>query len=98
MRVVRGMTPRRSGRGWPDRGRRLLYCLTNRSPKASVVAVQRASLQQAIGYPALHNRGWPVGLLVGVIAEHVGQHLGVEDAARRRDEGAEILLPVESVA
>ena len=55
MRVVRGMTPRRSERGWPDRGRRLLYCLTNRSPKASVVAVQRASLQEAIDYPSLHN-------------------------------------------
>ena len=26
------------------------------------------------------------------------QHLGVEDAAWRRDEGAEVLLPVESVA
>ena len=35
---------------------------------------------------------------LGVIAEHVRQHLGVEDAARCRDEGPEILLLVERVA
>ena len=37
-------------------------------------------------------------VLLGIIAKHMRQHFGVEDATRRRDEGAEILLPVESVA
>ena len=55
-------------------------------------------LQEAIGNPSLQNGGRLVGLILGVIAEHMRQHLGVEDAARRRDEGAEILLPVESIA
>ena len=56
------------------------------------------SLQEAIGYSSLHNGGQLIGLILGVIAEHVRQHLGVEDATRRRDEGSEILLPIESVA
>ena len=33
-----------------------------------------------------------------MIAEHVRQHLGVEDAARRRDKGTEILLSVECIS
>jgi len=40
-------------------------------------------LQEAIGYPSLHHDGRLVALLLGVIAEHVRQHLGVKDAARR---------------
>ena len=41
------------------------------------------SLQKAIGNPALHDESWLIGLIFGVIAEHVRQDLGVEDAARR---------------
>ena len=40
-------------------------------------------LQEAIGYPSLHHGSRLVTLLLGVIAEHVRQHLGIEDAARR---------------
>jgi len=40
-------------------------------------------LQQAIGYPALHNGGWLVRLVLSFIAEDMRQHLGIEDAARR---------------
>ena len=46
----------------------------------------------------MHNRERLFGLLLLVIAEHMRQHLGVKDAARRRDEGSEILLPVESIS
>jgi len=56
------------------------------------------SLQEAIDYASLHHGGRRVGLLLGMIAKHVRQHLGIEDAARRRDEGTEILLSVESIA
>ena len=59
---------------------------------------REALLQEAIDNPALHNRGLPVGLSLTIIAKHVSQHLSVEDTARRRDERAEILLSVESVA
>src|SRR4051794_29793749 len=59
---------------------------------------RQSSVQEAIDHASLHNRERLFGLLLGVIAEHVSQHLGVEDAAGRRDEGAEILLPVESIA
>jgi len=45
----------------------------------------------------LHKTGRFVRLILGVIAEHVRQHLGVKDTARRRDEGAEALLVVESI-
>jgi hypothetical protein len=44
---------------------------------------QRVSLQEAIGNPSLHNGSRLVGLLLDVIAEHMCQHFGVEDAARR---------------
>src|SRR5215207_1908017 len=73
-------------------------------PKDSAVSrydgrlARQSSLQEAIGYPSLHHEGRLVALLLGVIAEHVRQHLGIEDAARRRDERAEVLLAVESVA
>src|SRR5829696_422531 len=40
-------------------------------------------LQEAIGNPSLQNGGRLVGLILGVIAEHMRQHLGIEDAARR---------------
>src|SRR5438552_1731891 len=59
---------------------------------------RQSSLQEAIDHASLHNRGRLVGLVLTVIAEHVRQHLGIEDAAGRRDEGAEVLLPVKSVA
>jgi hypothetical protein len=58
-------------------------------PKDSAVSrydgrlARQSSLQEAIGYPSLHHERRLVALLVGVIAEHVRQHLGVEDAARR---------------
>ena len=42
-----------------------------------------ASLQEAIDYPALHNGYRSLRLLLGVIAKHMRQHLGIEDAARR---------------
>src|SRR5215204_5170338 len=59
---------------------------------------RQSSLQEAIGYPSLHHDGRLVGLILGVIAEHMRQYLGIKDAFRRRDEGAEILLAVERVA
>ena len=40
-------------------------------------------LQEAIDHASLHNRERLLGLLLGVIAKHVREHLGVEDAARR---------------
>ena len=55
------------------------------------------SLQEAVGYPSIHNGLGSLWLLLRVIAEHVRQHLGVKDAARRGDESAEILLPIESI-
>ena len=55
-------------------------------------------LQKAIDHASRHNWGLPIGLSLTIIAKHVSQHLGIEDASRRRDEGAEILLTVESVA
>ena len=55
-------------------------------------------MQEAIDYPSFHNRERLFGLLLSVIAKHVSQHLCIEDAARRRDEGTEILLPIESIA
>jgi hypothetical protein len=40
-------------------------------------------LQEAIDYPFRHDSGQLVGLIPsGIIAEHVRQHLGIEDAAR----------------
>jgi hypothetical protein len=57
-----------------------------------------ASLQEALDDPYFHNGHGSLGLSLDVIAEHVRQHLGVEDAARRRHEGAEVLLPIESIA
>src|SRR3954468_7141811 len=56
------------------------------------------SLEEATDQSSLYDGGWVVGLIRTVIAEHVRQNLGVEDAARRRDEGAEILLAVESIS
>jgi hypothetical protein len=44
---------------------------------------QRASLQKAIGYPSFHNGYRSLRLLLGVIAKHVRQNFGIEDAARR---------------
>ena len=55
-------------------------------------------MQEAIDHASMHNWDRLFGLLLGIIAEHMRQDLGVEDAARRGDEGAEILLPVESIA
>jgi len=40
-------------------------------------------LQEAISYPSLHKQSRLGGLSLGIIAEHVRQHLGVEDAAGR---------------
>jgi hypothetical protein len=57
-----------------------------------VISAFGGSLQEAIGNPPLHNGSWLVVLILGVIAEHVRQHRGVKDAARRRDERAEILV------
>jgi hypothetical protein len=34
-------------------------------------------MQEAIGYPALYNDNRLIGPLLGVIAEHVCQHVGV---------------------
>ena len=48
----------------------------------------KGSLQEAIDYPALYNRRRAAGLILGVIPEHVREHLGVEDAA-----GAETKAP-----
>ena len=56
------------------------------------------SLQEAIGYPSVHNWSYPIGLILSIIAEHMCQYLSIDDAAGRRDEGTEILLAVESVA
>jgi hypothetical protein len=44
---------------------------------------RQSSLQEAIGNPTSHDRGRLVRLLLGIITEHVRQHLGVEDAAWR---------------
>ena len=55
-------------------------------------------MQEAIDYPAFDNRERLFGLLLSVIAKHVSQHLCIEDASRRRDEGTEILLQIERVA
>src|SRR3954447_7487158 len=89
-----------------------VFCMTT-SPKTPIVpfGIRQESqddgrpharptglLQEAIDYPALLNRGRAIGLVPTVITEHMSQHLGVEDAARRRDEGTEILLPIESIA
>jgi hypothetical protein len=52
-------------------------------PRINGRLARESSLQEAIGNPSLHNGSWLVGLLLGVIAEQVRQHLGVEDAARR---------------
>ena len=59
---------------------------------------RRGSLQEAIDCSSFQNGYRSLRLILGVIAEHMRQHLGVEDAARRRDEGTEILLSVERVA
>src|SRR5829696_1729430 len=56
------------------------------------------SVQEAIGNPSFHNGYRSLGLLLRVIAKHMREHFGVEDATRRRDEGAEILLSLESIA
>jgi hypothetical protein len=57
-----------------------------------------ASLQEAIDCSSFQNGFRSLGLIHGMIAKHVRQHLGVEDAARRRHEGTEILLAVESIS
>ena len=40
-------------------------------------------LQEAIDHASMHNWGRPIGLILSIIAEHVRQNFGVEDAARR---------------
>jgi hypothetical protein len=46
---------------------------------------RESSLQEAIGYPSLHNRGRASGLILNVIAEHVGErHRRRCRALRRR--------------
>src|SRR4051794_103284 len=55
-------------------------------------------LQEEIEDPLRRDHKRLVGLVHTVIAEHVRQHRGIEDAAGRRDEGAEILLPIKSVS
>src|SRR5215211_9340814 len=60
--------------------------------------ISSRSLEEAINQTSLHDGYRSLGLLLRVIAKHMRQHLGVEDAARRRDKGTEILLPIERVA
>ena len=55
-------------------------------------------MQEAIDCSSFQNGFRSLGLIHGMIAKHVRQHLGVEDAARRRHEGTEILLAVESIS
>jgi hypothetical protein len=45
--------------------------------------VEQRSLQEAIGNRSSHSAHSSLGLLLEVIAEHVRQHLGIEDAAWR---------------
>src|SRR3954447_14772159 len=88
-----------------------VFCMTT-SPKTPIVpfGIRQESqddgrpharptglLQEAIDYPALLNRGRAIWLVVTGIAEHVCQHLGIEDTPGRRHEGAEVFLAVEGI-
>src|SRR3954470_1144523 len=68
------------------------------APAQPIFDAGSGSLQEAIDHASLHNRGRFLALILSSIAEHMRQHLGIKDAARCRDEGAEILLPVESIS
>ena len=64
----------------------VMHLLNERSWPALLSCAQGrvgTSLQEAIGYPSFHNGLGSLGLLLRLIAEHMSQHLGVEDAARR---------------
>jgi len=64
---------------------------THRGTEPDLIARSDQLLVLQNGYRSL-------GIILGIISEHMRQHLGVEDAAGRRDEGAEVLLAVERVA
>jgi hypothetical protein len=49
----------------------------------SIWRAAKGSLQEAVNYPSFHKRHGSLWILLGTIAKHVRQHLGVEDAARR---------------
>src|SRR5215204_7715517 len=72
------------GRSWPP----LLSCAQGRAG---------ASLQEAIDCSSFQNGYRSLGLIHGMIAKHVRQHLGIEHAARRCTPDIELATEIEAL-